>query len=238
MRDVHDHGYHGAASLNSVDLGYCYKCRRKKHGNYVRMEKSEESTTDWKCPKCGSADVVKRGFTPKHLRNVQSKVFDKLTDFVNYNPLFLEIRDAYTRFLNDHPGAREDFQKSFSEYELQASKDLLCKRERWIITHSKSKMKSKCYIPVDRFADIGINDKRYFLYYKPAIAKIAESCGKAESERQFKQLCEAVSDKLPRFFEVSGKVLKELGWPEAFITDKVIYDITSALATRYIGSND
>jgi hypothetical protein len=231
MQDVLDHGYHGAAALNSVHLGYCSRCSKRKDGNYVQMEKSKESLTGWRCLKCGSTDSLKRGFTPKHLRNMQCKMFEKLTEFVNYNPLFLEIRDLYIELIKSHHDAKEDFQKLFNQYDLQASKDLLSKRDRWVIVHTKSRKKSKCHIPQEKIADIEIDDPGYSPY-KRAIADFGEALGKAKTEEQFGALCKAHGDKITRFFEVSGMMLMDLGWPEAFITNKIINDITSAIVKR------
>jgi hypothetical protein len=252
LADVKKYGRHGAATINAILTIYCLRCNKRGKGKNVQMERSEEGSRGWKCPQCGSTEPKKVHLSSKHLRGIEYKMLEKLTIINESLPLYFEkIVPMYKLTIQNGPDVKQDFLKCFKEYdvkqdflkcfkeyEFQASKDLLSKRERWIITHYDPKQKSKrrqCRIPLNKIADIEINDERYFLCYKIAIAKFAEAFGKAKTERQFAILCEAVGDKLPRFFEASGKVLKDLGWPEAFITDKAICDIASAVATMYYG---
>ena len=45
-------------------------------------------------------------------------------------------------------------------------------------------------------------------------------------------LC-AAGDKILKMLERLGKMLKVLGWPERYITDKIIYDLYSTKINRH-----
>jgi len=70
--------------------------------------------------------------------------------------------------------------------------------------------------------------------YKSSITELLELIPRnlTRNERNFRYFLRAAGDKVFKVQEELGKMLKELGWPEQYIIDKVIHDISHALAIR------
>jgi hypothetical protein len=239
IADVKKYGYHGAASVNAIPTGYCLKCNKKGKGKKVLMEESDESPSNWKCPQCGTTDVLKVAFSAKHLRNIGYKLLKELTIVSEALPLYFEdIIPMYKHSIQNGPNVKADFLKYFKEYDLEASKDLLNKRERWVITHYDLGQKSKrrqCHIPIHKFKDIEMNDIRYVKGYKPSITMFAKSFPRQLSLSQVIRAIEVAQSKdriLTKFYNAAYDVLIEMGWPKPFIKDKLSHDICYALLTR------
>lgn len=238
LADTGKYSRHGAATINAMSTQYCLRCYKRGKGKNVLMEKSEGSPTSWRCPKCGSTEPKKLPLSTKHLRDIEYKMLDKLTIITESLPLyFQEIIPMYKLSIQNGPNVKQDFLKCFKDYELQASNDSLIKRERWLITHYDPNFKSRrrqCSIPTNKIADIEINDERYSIY-KFSIVRLVELIPQniMADERNVDLFLRAAGDKLLKMLERLGKILKELGWPERYITDKIIYDLYSTKINRH-----
>jgi len=238
MADIHNHGYHGAAAINAIPTGYCLHCYKRGRGEAVEMDRFEDGPIKWKCPKCGSKEVVKVPYTDKHLRNIQSGMLKRLEMLAESWPIYGQIVDMYKYAIENGPNARTDFLKNFKEYELQAIKGELFRRYRWIITHYDPSQKSRrkqCIITASNIANVGIQDERYKLY-KGSLTELAKSIPKNFSMSKIMKAIDIAQDKeennFKEFYDAGRNVLKVMGWPEAYIQDKLRYDISYALLTR------
>jgi hypothetical protein len=139
-------------------------------------------------------------------------ILEKLEDVAIYLPLLKLVRSMYQH--------REDIMKHFEEYEILARKDLLSKRESFFVVHyntSKKWKKRQCYIPDNRVASIEVDDSRYSSQYKPLINELVTTY-KEYSERNLHVLLNKASN-----------ILKEIGWPDRYIKDKIGADCKEAL---------
>jgi hypothetical protein len=211
--DAHNHGYNAAASMNPAKTMICKKCSNIKKRILISMEILEETANELKCPQCGSRESINRSLTTKHLRNIQNKVLQRAADLSDYFPLFKKIENIYTNIIKNNTEAKEDFLRRFEEYEIQASKDLLSKRDYYFIGHYDRSKKCKrrwCAITNNlQLANIEIKDARYFSQYKPVINRFVN----AKPGKQLEVLQKS-----------AAVILKELGWPERFIGDKIYAD--------------
>jgi hypothetical protein len=144
----------------------------------------------------------------------------------------------YKHSIQNGPNVKQDFLKCFKDYEDQAKNGSLIKKERWIITHYDPKSnykKRQCPIPYNKIADIKINDKRYCIY-KQWVAKVVELIPQniMATERNVDLLIRTAGNRLLKIFERLTEMLRAIGWPEAYTADKVVSDITSSIANRYI----
>ncbi len=153
-------------------------------------------------------------------------------------PIYGQIVDMYKYAIENGPNARTDFLKNFKEYELQAIKGELFRRYRWIITHYDPSQKSRrkqCIITASNIANVGIQDERYKLY-KGSLTELAKSIPKNFSMSKIMKAIDIAQDKeennFKEFYDAGRNVLKVMGWPEAYIQDKLRYDISNALLTR------
>ncbi len=237
MADVRDYGFGGAANKNSIVLTYCTKCSDIDEDIFIEMERSAQSPSGWKCRKCGSTKTRKRGFTAKHLRNIQPKVLEILTDLANDLPIYLHTRERYKYVIQTSPVAKEYLLERFRDYEDQASKGILAARKRLIIQHydSKTKSKKRCSLKESRLVDIEINDDRYGVY-KRCIQELINLFPKKISKVQLEELREKggaiLHEQLIRVFDRLREMLRDLGWPEQFLGDKIRQDIDSAILAR------
>ena len=230
--DVRNHGYHAAASMNRVVFNnLCLNC------NNIKMEKSKQSKTGWICPRCASTNVreIKESkLTARHIRNKHKsgKISQKAIDFINYQSLFDKLMDCYYSFgINNNPELKEDFLEHFQEYETQVSNDLLAKRETYFIGHydaSKKWKKRWCHIPEGQLSSVEINDDKYFSQYKPLINELYANASKGPDDNSSGQ-----GLLLPALFLQAGDILKELGWPEHLIDDKIFADMKYCSDTNY-----
>jgi hypothetical protein len=86
------------------------------------------------------------------------------------------------------------------------------------MTHQKKWKRRWCPITNNlQLAHIEINDDRYFSQYKPLISKCVNT---------------KPGKKLEVFQKSAAIILKELGWPEHFIEDKIYADTKEILNTR------
>jgi hypothetical protein len=148
-----------------------------------------------------------------------------------YRPLFERyVKTIYSNAIKGNPELKEYFLRRFNEYEFQAYKDLLIKRESFFIGHYDSSKKSRrrwCSITKSQLASVEIDDNRYSLEYKPLIKEIVDMM-LVDSSSTNEQIERRILFKTRILFEHSAaKLLKELGWPEFFIPDKIQEDIFS-----------
>jgi hypothetical protein len=237
VRDAVDSGYHAAASLNKISTGRCLKCYKMGKGAPVEMKAFDESPSGLKCPTCGSVEDLKVALAARYVRDQMPEVMKKIEILLACIPLYLELTSMYKQIIRDGP--KEDFLKWFNEYELKARKDLLCKRERIVILHYDPETKSKkrtCHIAPNKLADVHVNDIRYTSGYLPFIDKFVNLIPKNISAAQLEQARikggANLHQSMQQMFGPVRDLLKELGWPEELIGDKIRQDISSALLAR------
>jgi hypothetical protein len=217
-KDVKDgSGHHAASAASSTATNlckYCSKNVRKDSSDFVEMEFNVE-LQNWVCPRCGGTEALKvRALTPKYIRKIKDKVFQKAEDVSSYLPLLENVRSMYSYILNKE---KDDFLKRFEEYETLAVKDLLFKKEVYFMTHydsSKKWKKKACYIAGGQ-AYIHSNDSRYSSEYEPLINELAKKVS-YNSE---------LMDKENNLLSAVSGVLEGIGWPRRYVREKIEADI-------------
>ncbi len=104
--------------------------------------------------------------------------------------------------------------KRFREYEDLASRDLLSAQYCYFIGHydSTKEFKRKWCSIDNLLAEVKIDDKRYISQYLPLVDEAANVC------------IYGMADELPFLFENGYDKLREIGWPELYIQDKIDAD--------------
>jgi hypothetical protein len=90
MLDIEDHGYN-AAKKNPAGT-YCKKCSNIRKRHFVSMEPPKSQDQGWKCPQCQGTEQLHTYFSTKHLRNIRNKILEKVTDMVEYLPMFEMVK--------------------------------------------------------------------------------------------------------------------------------------------------
>jgi hypothetical protein len=225
-KDVKDgSGHHAASAASSTATNLCKYCSKnvgRDLSDFVEMEFNAE-LQNWVCPRCGGTEALKvRALTPKYIRKIKDKVFQKAKDVSSYLPLLENVRSMYSYILNKNA---EDFLRRFEEYETLAVKDLLFKKEVYFMTHydsSKKWKKRSCYIPGGQ-AQIHSNNSRYNSQYKPLINELARkvNCDK-----------ELIDNGGNLLLSVSNE-LEGIGWPKRLIREKIEADIVHLKSSSF-----
>jgi hypothetical protein len=229
LKDMNNYTYHGAAAINAIESNLCKNCSNKEKHYFVEMQISKEIPGKLECPKCGGNQGIKTALTVKHLHNVHDKLLKRLQGLPQCLPCFEEcVKDVHKYLINEN---KEDFLKRFREYDALATKDLLSSREHYFMGHYDTAKKSKkrwCSIDEKDITNIEINDPRYYSQYKPLINESVNAFIH-QSEPIDKNLTKAIQDTM-----ASQDMLKELGWPERFIIDKIRADIIKGILVSII----
>jgi hypothetical protein len=117
---------------------------------------------------------------------------------------------------------REHILKDFNRFEIEANKASFHRRERYFFGHYDSTRKSKkkwCSIRKVDVTGVKINDKRYFSDYKSLIRKLTEALQQSDHKQ------------VTGLYKSAVNLLKDVGWPSRFITDKINEDVNLFLYT-------
>jgi DNA-directed RNA polymerase subunit RPC12/RpoP len=217
--DVEDYGYRRAVRMNSTVLDQCKNC------DEVYEETGQEQEKPiLRCSRCGSNEFIKkrRSYTSKHVHNIHSKILKKAEDLIEYWHLLDNFIKKIAHDITNNPELKQVLLRRFQEYELQARKDLLVKREYYCIEHYDPTRKCKkrpCNISENKLACVEINDERYHLQYKPLIEQALNTTTSYEKVNLLAK---------------STGLLQKLGWPESLIKDKIVVDIKRAYSLNYV----
>jgi hypothetical protein len=218
LPDIEAHGFHAAAKRNAVTTGLCKYC--ESIDKRVEMQFIGDSM-NMLCPECGGTEDIKWPLTTKHLKNMYNKMKQKANDFSESYIDLESFLDDYGNLINEDHSLKEDFMRRFKRYENEAERGSFGKYQNYFIGHSvrtgnKVIQKKWCPLTMHGLAHVRINDQRYIVY-KALICKLAEA-NKEGDEKQAEEM--AVS---------AGNLLKEMGWSDEYVDDKIEEDLKENL---------
>jgi hypothetical protein len=202
----HD-SYHAAINDMQKQNPVCKTCS-------IDMKEKIQSNSGRKylCPKCGSDEPLTVRHRTELLFDIYDKAAQKVVPIVKiYLPIYDQIKILCKCEINEN---KEEFQRRFQDYEEKAVKGLLTAQYRYFVGHYDSAKNSKrwCSLKKHELALVEINDRRYYSEYKALINR----CISAYLEHS--------KEKTRIFIRAASNLLKELGWPEQYINDKVRSD--------------
>lgn len=219
IEDINKSGYNAASSLNSIDTNICVNCSniRKKEKELVFLEEIGRGNNEviFRCPKCGKSNRRKRKFSTQYIKQTYQKKSQEFTNVVDSLENYDDFKNRYGKYLKTV--FAKQFLEHFALYEENAKKDLLTKKEYYVIGHYDTNKKyKKRWCIIKNLADIEINDQRYFSEYISMIKNNTLSCKNDP-------------DKLLTYFDLnfwskSVKILTDIGWPRKFAIDKIYAD--------------
>jgi hypothetical protein len=143
---------------------------------------------------------------------MHKRALKKAQDVYTYSPLYKDLKDFYKFTINNN---KDDFLRRFQGYEVLARKDILSTSTHYFIGHYDAAKRTKrrwCSITYQQLALVEINDDKYFSQYLPLIDEFVNVCIHGSVDGQ-QTLLESAFNKL-----------KEIGWPEQYVLDKICAD--------------
>ena len=103
--------------------------------------RSNNEKVIFKCPKCGKSNRRKRKFSTQYLKQTYQKKSQEFIDVINSLEDYDEFINRYGKYIKTV--FAEQFLEYFESYEKNAKKDLLTKKEYYVIGHYDSNKKYK-----------------------------------------------------------------------------------------------
>lgn len=224
IEDIEEYGYNAASSLNPIYTNICVNCSniRKKEKELVFLLEAGQNNNEviFKCPNCGKSDRRKRNFSSQYLKQAYQKKYQEFVDVVYTNQDYEEFKNRYGKYLKTV--FAEQFLEHFALYEENAKKDLLAKKEYYVIGHYDAiKKYKKRWCIIKNLADIEIDDQRYYSEYIPLI-KGRILYYKDDPTKVFNDF---------DFWENLEKILIGIGWPAKYAQDKVHADCMNLISS-------
>ena len=213
IEDIEENGYNAASSLNSIYTNICVNCSniRKKDKELVFLLEAGQNNNEviLKCPNCGKSDR-RRNFSSQYLKQAYQKKYEEFGSIVDSYQDYEEFKNRYGKLLKTV--FAEQFVEHFTLHEENARKDLLTKKEYYVIGHyDVNKKYRKRWCIIKNLADIEINDQKYYSEYIPLIKN---------SIKYYKDN----PNKLLADFDIWQKIVTDMGWSVKYARDKVQAD--------------